>query len=96
MFFLWHTPEYESYTSHRVERHLQASLRIQPLRRLEHKYKGSFPLIATPNSQARCENFQPITIFERNRFLARTLEIGAHAGKVEIYMQQRECGFDGI
>ena len=27
--------------------------------------KGSFPLIAKANSQARCENFHPITAFER-------------------------------
>ena len=30
-------------------------------------YKASFPLIAKVNSQARCENFHPITIFETNR-----------------------------
>ena len=30
-------------------------------------YKGSFPLIAKANSQARCDNFQPITIFESTR-----------------------------
>ena len=29
--------------------------------------KGSFPLIAKPNSQARCENLHPITIFESTR-----------------------------
>ena len=30
-------------------------------------YEGAFPLIAKPNSQARCENFHPITIFESTR-----------------------------
>ncbi len=30
-------------------------------------HKGSFPLIAKANSQARCENFHPITIFESTR-----------------------------
>ena len=30
-------------------------------------YKASFPLIAKANSQARCDNFQPITIFESTR-----------------------------
>ena len=29
---------------------------------------GSFPLIAKANSQARCENFHPITIFESTRY----------------------------
>ena len=29
--------------------------------------KASFPLIAKANSQARCENFHPITIFENTR-----------------------------
>jgi hypothetical protein len=29
--------------------------------------KGSFSLITKPNSHARCENFHPITIFERTR-----------------------------
>ena len=29
--------------------------------------KGSFPLIAKANSQARCENFHPITICESTR-----------------------------
>ncbi len=29
---------------------------------------GSFPLIAKANSQARCENFHPITTFENTRF----------------------------
>ena len=35
--------------------------------------KASFPLIAKPNSQARCENFYPITIFET---LAASLRVG--------------------
>jgi hypothetical protein len=30
-------------------------------------FKGSFPLIAKPNSQARCRKFHPITIFESTR-----------------------------
>ncbi len=29
--------------------------------------KGSFPITAKANSQARCENFHPITIFESTR-----------------------------
>ncbi len=32
--------------------------------------KGSFPLIAKPNSHARCENFHPITIFKTNSLQA--------------------------
>ena len=34
---------------------------------LEAINKTSFPLIAIVNSQARCENFHPITIFESTR-----------------------------
>ena len=38
--------------------------------------KGSFPLIAKPNSQARCENFHlsQITIFEKH-LLAASLRV---------------------
>jgi hypothetical protein len=34
----------------------------------DHKKLGSFPLIAKANSQARCENFHLITIFEGTRY----------------------------
>ncbi len=42
-------------------------LRAKKNRKVENGLKASFPLIAKPNSQARCENFYPIRIFESTR-----------------------------